>query len=95
MTMLGTKAAEFEPVNFANPETATRRLFGRALRPHYNFKKAKRVISLDADFLNNEPGQLGYARDFASARRVKSSKEEENMNESAFQDNNDPCERND
>ena len=72
--------AEYEPVNFANPETATRRLFGRLLRPHYNFKKAKRVISLDSDFLTNEPGQLRYARDFATARKIKSSKEAKNMN---------------
>lgn len=72
--------AEYEPVNFDNPEIATRSLFGRPLRPQYNFKKAKRILSLDADFLNNEPGQLGHSRDFATARRVKSSKEAEKMN---------------
>ncbi len=72
--------AEYEPVNHDNPEIATRRLFGRPLRPLYNFKKAQRILSLDADFLNEEPGHLGYARDFASARRVASSSSADKMN---------------
>jgi MoCo/4Fe-4S cofactor protein with predicted Tat translocation signal len=72
--------AEYEPINFDNPEIATRRLFGRPLRPHYNFRNAKRILSLDADFLNSEPGQLANSRAFAVGRRVNSSKEADNMN---------------
>lgn len=72
--------AEYEPVNFDNPEIAARRLFGRRLRPQYHFTKTKRILSLDSDFLNIEPGKLANSRDFAIKRRVKNSKEATKMN---------------
>ena len=37
--------------------------------PRYDFAKAKRVLSLDCDFLQAEPGAIGYARDWAKGRR--------------------------
>ena len=61
--------AEYEPVDSNNPEIATKRLFGRRLRPHYRLRKTRRVLSLDTDFLHKEPGNLKYARDFADGRR--------------------------
>lgn len=36
----------------------------------YHFDKAARVVSLDADFLQEGPHALAYARDFAKARKV-------------------------
>ncbi len=46
--------------------------FGSRCEPIYDFTKAKVVVSLDADFLSptGAPGNLKYARDFASQRRV-------------------------
>ena len=45
--------------------------FGRPLEPIYHFDKAKLIVSLDSDFLTDEPGSLRYARDFADTRRVR------------------------
>lgn len=71
---------EYEPVDFSNPEKALEGHFNRPLRPYYHFDKAKRVLAIDADFMHSEPGHLGYARDFAKARRIRKSDEVENMN---------------
>jgi MoCo/4Fe-4S cofactor protein with predicted Tat translocation signal len=55
----------------------------------YHFDRATRVLSLDADFLQEGPHALAHARDFAKARRVTSKEDAEKMNrlyvvESAF-----------
>jgi len=55
---------EYEPV-WDEPDTQN-------LRPIYRFAKAKRIVSLDADFLQAEAGSQYYAREFAKGRRVKS-----------------------
>ncbi len=72
--------AEYEAVNTDNPELATKELFGKRLRPIYNFKKAKRILSIDADFLHKEPNHIQYSQDFASARRVFNSKDADKIN---------------
>jgi molybdopterin-containing oxidoreductase family iron-sulfur binding subunit len=54
--------AEYEPVA-DEPDT-------RNLRPIYRFAKAKRIVSIDADFLQAEAGSQYYAREFAKGRRV-------------------------
>ncbi len=64
--------AEYEPVSDEPPVEAARAVFGRDVRPVYRFAKAKRIVSLDADFLHAEAGSLLYARDFAKGRRVSS-----------------------
>ncbi|MGH7995140.1 MAG: TAT-variant-translocated molybdopterin oxidoreductase [Opitutaceae bacterium] len=63
--------AEYDPVRDEAPDEATRAVFGRPLRPLYHFHQAKRVVSIDADFLGAEAGSLQFAREFARARRVK------------------------
>jgi Fe-S-cluster-containing dehydrogenase component len=40
------------------------------VKPLYRFAKAKRIVSLDADFFHAEAGSLYYAREFAKGRRV-------------------------
>jgi molybdopterin-containing oxidoreductase family iron-sulfur binding subunit len=62
--------AEYEPVGIHAPEQAAIALLGRSARPVYHFDKAKRVLSLDCDFLQSEPGAIGYARDWAKGRRL-------------------------
>ncbi len=61
---------EYEPIADEPPVAAAQAAFGAAVRPVYNFARAKRVVSIDADFLHQEAGSLTYARGFSSGRRV-------------------------
>jgi MoCo/4Fe-4S cofactor protein with predicted Tat translocation signal len=61
---------EYEPVSDEPPMAVTRSLFGANLRPIYRFAKAKRILSIDADFLQAEAGSQMYARDFSKGRRL-------------------------
>ncbi len=49
---------------------AARRAFGRDACVHYDLAKADVVLALDADFLNEGPGHVRYASDFAARRQV-------------------------
>ena len=62
--------AEYEPVRDEPPLAAARACFGRDVKPLYQFAKAKRIVSLDADFFHAESGALYYSREFAKGRRV-------------------------
>ncbi len=62
--------AEYEPVRDEPPLAAARACFGRDVKPLYQFAKAKRIVSLDADFFHAESGSLYYSREFAKGRRV-------------------------
>ncbi|MSU48587.1 MAG: 4Fe-4S dicluster domain-containing protein [Opitutus sp.] len=62
--------AEYEPVADEPPVAAARAVFGSAVKPLYNFAKAKRIVSIEADFLQAEAGSLYYARGFSKGRRV-------------------------
>ncbi len=63
--------AEYEPVRDEPPAEAAQAAFGRAVKPLYRFAKAKRILSLDCDFLHAEAGSLAHARAFAQGRRVE------------------------
>jgi molybdopterin-containing oxidoreductase family iron-sulfur binding subunit len=60
-----------EPVSREAVYAGSRLLFGKALEPHYRFDKARVVLSLDADFLQGQPGFLRYARDLMALRRPR------------------------
>jgi MoCo/4Fe-4S cofactor protein with predicted Tat translocation signal len=62
--------AEYEPVQDEPPIEAARACFGQAVKPVYRFAQARRIVSLDADFLGAEAASLQYAREFARGRRV-------------------------
>lgn len=70
--------AEYEPVQDEPPAEAALASFGRHVKPVYRFAKAKRILSLDADFFHAEAGALEYARAFAKGRRV--AKKDDAMN---------------
>ncbi len=81
--------AEYEPVADDVSIEAARTAFGEDVRPLYRFSRAKRVVSIDADFLRADAANLYHSREFANARRVKTPEEARNMNrlyvaESAF-----------
>jgi molybdopterin-containing oxidoreductase family iron-sulfur binding subunit len=72
--------AEYEPVVDEPPVEAARLVFGRDVKPVYRFAAARRIVSLDSDFLHAEPAATAYARDFARGRRVTSPEEAGRMN---------------
>ncbi len=72
--------AEFEPVTDEPPVEAARLVFGRDVKPVYRFAQARRIVSLDCDFLQADPAALANARGFAQGRRVTSPEEAGRMN---------------
>src|SRR4051812_30261135 len=72
--------AEYEPVVDEAPVAAAQAAFGQNVKPLYRFAKAKRIVSLDADFFHAESGSLYYARAFSDGRRVKSRDDADKMN---------------
>ena len=69
---------QYEPVNNDNARAGAMMAFGQPVNTTYDFSKAERILSLDADFLAAMPGTLKYARDFAARRRVTEGKKEMN-----------------
>jgi MoCo/4Fe-4S cofactor protein with predicted Tat translocation signal len=70
--------AEYEPVADEPPVAAAQASFGANVKPLYHFAKAKRIVSIDCDFLHAEAGSLYYARGFSRGRRV--TKKDDPMN---------------
>jgi molybdopterin-containing oxidoreductase family iron-sulfur binding subunit len=70
--------AEYEPVSETASLAAGQAVFGRNVQPLYQFAKAKRIVSLDADFFHSEAASLYYSREFTKGRRVTSVKDEMN-----------------
>jgi MoCo/4Fe-4S cofactor protein with predicted Tat translocation signal len=64
--------AEYDAVMDLPAADAAKAAFGQSVKPLYRFAKAKRIVAIDADFFHAESGALGYSRDFAKGRKVKS-----------------------
>ncbi|MCB9708377.1 MAG: 4Fe-4S dicluster domain-containing protein [Myxococcales bacterium] len=47
-------------------------VFGRPLCPHYDYQRARVILSLDSDFLYSEPGSVRAMRGFTEGRQVYS-----------------------
>jgi MoCo/4Fe-4S cofactor protein with predicted Tat translocation signal len=71
--------AENTAIDLTTSEQAAKAIFGKAVRTLPEFSKAKRVLSLDADFLLNADGSIGQAREFVKTRKVKDSKDATKM----------------
>lgn len=81
--------AEYEPMSRDAAEKAATSIFGESVRPVVKMEAAKRVLSIDSDFLNKEGGAVGMALGFAKGRRVDSEEDAHRMSrlytvESAF-----------
>ena len=79
--------AEYEPVQDEPPAEASLLAFGQNVKPVYRFAKAKRILSIDADFFHAEAGAIENARAFGKGRRVAKKDDEMNrlyVTESAF-----------
>jgi molybdopterin-containing oxidoreductase family iron-sulfur binding subunit len=65
---------QYEPLSRDYVHQGAQQAFGEVVEAHYNFDKAKVVLSLDSDFLHAHPERLRYAREFAGARKAHSGK---------------------
>ncbi len=68
---------QFEPVNRDNVRIGSALAFGEPVNTYFDIAKADVILSLDADFLYSGPGNVRYARDFASRRRLSDGKGDE------------------
>ncbi|SDK36462.1 4Fe-4S dicluster domain-containing protein [Microbulbifer yueqingensis] len=64
-----------EPVDREGVFAGSEMLFGRALEPRYRFDRVAVAVSLDADFMQAQPGFLRYARDFTARRSPRLGKD--------------------
>jgi len=70
--------AEYEPVSDEISAATAQAAFGASVKPIYHFARAKRVLSIDADFLSGDSHSLYYTREFSRARRVTGKEDEMN-----------------
>jgi len=70
--------AEYEPLADEAPAAAAQAAFGASVKPVYQLGKAKRIVSIDCDFLHAEAGSMFYARSYSAGRRVNSAKDDMN-----------------
>ncbi len=62
---------QYEPITSDAARQAAQQAFGEPIALRYDFTKADVVLALDADFLACGPGNLRYAADFISRRRIR------------------------
>jgi molybdopterin-containing oxidoreductase family iron-sulfur binding subunit len=67
-TFSQAKWHQYEPANRDQARAGAVMAFGQPVNTIYDFSKADRILSIDADFLSAEPGNLRYARDYARRR---------------------------
>ncbi|HEV7921663.1 MAG TPA: TAT-variant-translocated molybdopterin oxidoreductase [Thermoanaerobaculia bacterium] len=67
----GAKWHQWEPSGRDAAREGARLAFGGDAHVHYDFTKANVIVSLGSDFLDDGPGHLRYAKDFAARRRVR------------------------
>ncbi len=70
---------QYEPANRDNARAGAIAAFGQPVNITYKFDQAKRILSLDCDFLSPSfPGHLRYSREFMSGRRITETNKEMN-----------------
>ena len=68
----GAKVYTYEPVGSAARNQGARIAFGHDVEPSFNYRRARTIVALDADFLGTEPGAVRASREFADGRRLGS-----------------------
>lgn len=69
---------QYEPLAHDSASAGARMATGQDAHAVYDFTKAQVVVALDSDFTSSGVGNVRYARDFASLRRVTAEKREMN-----------------
>lgn len=59
----------YNPISYSGIIEANKESFGKAVIPTYNFDKAKRIVSVGADFMGNWLDALQYVNDYAQTRQ--------------------------
>jgi len=73
----------YEPVDFDIHRNAASIAAGQPVTPYFKLDKAKRILSLDCDFIGAEEDNHRFIRDFAKGRKIEghaSKKDEELIN---------------
>lgn len=70
----------WEPAGFDNARLGARLAFGSETSVNYNFSQADVIVSLDSNFLMDEPGSVRFAREYADGRRVRTRSGQTRMN---------------
>lgn len=68
----GARWAQYEPLSKNSARHASQIAFKQYVDTRYDLTKAKRIVSLDADFLLTSPGHVRYAHDFVAGRKIRS-----------------------
>ena len=75
----GAKWHQYDPVSPDGVHQGGQLAFGAPVHVHYQLDQAQAIVALDADLFGaGTPGNVRYARDFASGRRVRRAKAEMN-----------------
>jgi len=70
----------WEPAGFDNSRIGARQAFGSESSVNYRFSTADVIVSLDSNFLMDEPGSVRFAREYADGRRVRTRSGQTKMN---------------
>lgn len=60
---------QYNPISYSGILNANQETFGKDVVPTYNFKKAKTIVSIGADFMGNWLDALMYVNDYAQTRK--------------------------
>ena len=71
---------EYTPSQFLNAQKAAQSVYGKSLKGIIDFSKAKRILSVDADFLSDGDDALAKSRGFAAKRKILNKNEVSMMN---------------
>lgn len=66
----GARWHRYEPVGDDNSIEGARLALGQPLNTYYDFSAASVIVSLDANFLYDDPASVRYQRQFSDGRRV-------------------------
>ncbi|HSC22466.1 MAG TPA: 4Fe-4S dicluster domain-containing protein [Casimicrobiaceae bacterium] len=61
---------QWQPLNDDNARDGAETAYGRRLDVVYRFDRARTIVSIDGDFLDDGPGSVRYALDFAARRHA-------------------------
>ena len=61
---------EYEPISDDNHRAGATVAFGRPVRTHFRFDRARVILCLDSDLLGSHPMSVRYAHDFADRREA-------------------------
>jgi MoCo/4Fe-4S cofactor protein with predicted Tat translocation signal len=75
----GVEWLEYEAISRDNFRAAARTLYGKDLRPHYDYRKARVVLALGADPLGGHLASIRWSRDWADARDPENARKSGSM----------------